>query len=205
MKYQAGTIDNNIVSLSGEFVKILYQKNLPEWAVYHNLKHTVQTVETSMEIASYYKLKNNETEMLSLAAWFHDTGYIYGPDGHEEKSVEIASEFLSQNNYPSGSIKTITDCIMRTKISSKPENLLQCIIRDADLVSLGTQDYFRMNELLKKEFELRQKKSIDKFEWLKRSEQFLSSQNYYTEYARLKLNLQLNLNLKELRRSLKIK
>ena len=145
----------SIVDIVSQFVINFIQNNLPKWAVYHTLDHTIETVETSVEIGLYYKLSKEQMEILSIAGWFHDTGYIYGPQNHEEKSVEIANNFLNQNDYPTESLSKVINCIMATKITSSPENLLEFIIRDADLVSLGRSDYFKTNNLLKQEFEMR--------------------------------------------------
>ena len=192
----------SIVDNVSQFVINYIQNNLPKWAVYHTLEHTIETVETSVEIGLYYKLPKEQMEILSIAGWFHDTGYIYGPQNHEEKSIEIANKFLSKNNYPKESLLKIIACIMATKITSTPESLLEFIMRDADLVSLGRSDYFRTNNLLKQEFEMRDNTTIKENDWLIRSEKFLSSHSYFTDYAKLNFYPQLQLNLEEIQRRL---
>jgi len=192
----------SIVDIVSQFVINFIQNNLPKWAVYHTLDHTIETVETSVEIGLYYKLSKEQMEILSIAGWFHDTGYIYGPQNHEEKSVEIATNFLNQNDYPTESLSKVINCIMATKITSSPENLLEFIIRDADLVSLGRSDYFKTNNLLKQEFEMRDHTTIKEIDWLIRSEKFLSSHSYFTNYAKLNFYPQLQLNLEKIQKRL---
>lgn len=194
---QKSTVNN-----TSQFVTSLMEKKLPKWAVYHTLKHTIETVETSAEISLHYKLSKEEMEIISIAGWFHDTGYIYGPQNHEDKSIEIATNYLKQTDYPTESLSKIITCIMATKITSTPGGLLEFIIRDADLVSLGRSDYFKTNNLLKQEFEMRENKTIKEIDWLVRSEKFLSSHTYYTDYAKFKFYPLLQLNLEEIRRRL---
>ena len=192
----------SIEYIASQFVIKFIQNNLPKWAVYHTLEHTIETVETSAEIGFYYNLPKEQMEILSIAGWFHDTGYVYGSENHEEKSVEIATDFLKRYYYPAKSISMVINCILATKITSHPGNLLECIIRDADLVSLGKSDYFKTNNLLKQEIEMRDNTTIKEIDWLMRSEKFLSSHSYFTDYAKLNFYPQLQLNLEKIQKRL---
>jgi predicted metal-dependent HD superfamily phosphohydrolase len=148
-------------------------------------------------------LKEDDLEILCLAAWFHDTGYIFKSERHEEKSVEIAMDFLKGNNYPSNKIIQVSECIMATKITNEPKNFLECIMRDSDLISLGRDDYFKMNNLLKLEIEMRENRKISEFAWLRRSIHFLSSHNFLTEYAKVNYDSRLKKNLVTLQKQSK--
>ncbi len=147
--------EKTILDKSSEFVSNYFEEKLPEWAVYHNLQHTIETVNGCLEIGKGLNLMEEDLEILCIAAWFHDIGYIFMVEGHEEKSVEICIGFLNSNNYPLDKINKITNCILATKIINRPENLLESIICDSDLISLGRTDYFEKNDLLKLEIELR--------------------------------------------------
>jgi predicted metal-dependent HD superfamily phosphohydrolase len=194
--------EKTILEKSSIYVSQFFKKKLPEWAVYHNLQHTIETVNGCLEIGKGSNLNEHELEVLYIAAWFHDIGYIFNSDGHEEKSVEICENFLKSNDYPSNKISTVTDCILATKIINHPENLLEFIICDSDLISLGRTDYFEKNDLLKLEIEMRSGKKINDEQWLRRSAKFLSSHNYYTEYAKLNFNHQLRENFLTLQKQI---
>jgi HD superfamily phosphodiesterase len=187
--------EKTILEKVSAFVSEFFEEKLPEWAVYHNLQHTIETVNGCMEIGKGLNLKEEDLEILYIAAWFHDIGYNFLVEGHEEKSVEICIGFLNSNNYPPDKINKVAKCILATKILNRPENQLESIICDADLISLGRTDYFEKNDLLKLEIELRSGKKISDEQWLRRSAKFLSSHNYQTEYAKLNFNLQLKENL----------
>jgi len=191
-----------ILDKSSKFVSQIVEKKLPKWAVYHNLQHTVETVNGCLEIGKGSNLIEDDLEIVCIAAWFHDIGYIFNAEGHEEKSVEISTKFLKANDYPINKINKVTNCILATKLINHPKNFLESIICDADLISLGRKDYFEKNELLKLEIEMRSGKKITDEHWLRRSSKFLSSHSYYTEYAKLKFNLQLKENFLTLQKQI---
>ncbi|MHA2030252.1 MAG: HD domain-containing protein [Candidatus Kariarchaeaceae archaeon] len=194
---------NETMQIKAEkFVSKYFNEKLPKWAVYHNLQHTIETVNACLEIGKGSNLNEDDLEILCIAAWFHDTGYMFKSEGHEEKSAEIAVSFLKENNYPSSKIGKIRDCIIATKITNVPQNYMEFTIRDSDLISLGREDYFKMNNLLKLEIEMRENKKISEFAWLKRSIHFLSSHIFLTEYAKLNFYPQLKKNLMALQKQI---
>ena len=87
---------------------------------------------------------------------------------------------------------------MATKISNQPKNILESVICDADLISLAKPDYLEKNNLLKSETELRENKKLGELDWLKRSLNFLSTHQYYTEYAQKNYDHQLKANIQNL-------
>lgn len=194
---------NSLKESVSKYVMELFKEKLPDWAQYHDIWHTVETVKGCEEIGSASFLSEEDLEILYIAAWFHDTGYIYQADGHEEKSVEITSEFLNTLDYPKEKITEVVKCILATKISNHPNNLIESVICDADLISLGKDDYLQKNNLLKREMELRENKKLSEGEWLKRSLNFLLSYKYYTEYARHHYDNQLKINIRNLEEMLK--
>lgn len=191
--------DKNLREDISKYVTELFKENLPAGTVYHDLSHTLDTVKACKDIGKGSGLSEEDLEILYIAAWFHDTGYVYQADGHEEKSSNIASEFLNSKKYPKEKINKVIGCIMATKMSSHPNNLVDSIICDADLISLGRADYFEKNNLLKSEVEQRENKAISELRWLKRSLNFLLSHKYYSEYARQNYGEQLNANIQTLK------
>jgi predicted metal-dependent HD superfamily phosphohydrolase len=193
---------DTLIVKSSKLVSQYFIEKLPKWAVYHNLQHTIETVNACLEIGRGSNLTEDNLEVLGIAAWFHDTGYMFKTVGHEEKSAEIALSFLKENNYESSGIAKVVDCIMVTKISISPKNLNEFIMRDSDLISLGGTDYLIKNDLLKLEIEKREKKKINEITWLRRSIHFLLSHGFYTEYAKLNFNAQRRKNILALQKQI---
>ena len=173
-----------IIRQTEEFVTELFRDKLPSWAVYHNLEHTTHTVSASRQIARGLKVGKRDLEVVTLASWLHDTGYLFTANGHEERSVRIAMEFLTERDYPPERIEKISGCIMATKMPQRPRNLLERIVCDADLASLGKHSFFRQNELLRNEIERRDRIRLNDMAWLRRSYRFLLTHRYHTRYAR---------------------
>ena len=186
--------NNRLLSKSSKFVKDLFDKNLPGWAQYHSIQHTMETVEGCLEIGKGSEIDDDDLEILLVAAWFHDTGFTETVEGHEEKSIEIAGSFLRRHRAAEEFVNKINECILATRLNIKPETLLEKIICDADLISLGRHDYFEKNSLLKNEIELREQVEFSNLEWLKRSLQFLDSHQYHTDYAKSKFDPGLRYN-----------
>ncbi len=166
--------------------------------IYHNLNHTLDVVKISDEIAVAEKLSENDYEILMIAAWFHDIGYVSCSEGHEEKSSDFAREFLEQESYPDNKIKLVEDCIKATKIPQKPKNKLEEILCDADLHHLGLLDSEERGELLRSELAKRERKNIPDSEWLKITINFMKKHDFFTEYAKNKFGNQKISNLHNL-------
>lgn len=192
-----------ITALAKEMVEDLLQKKLPPWVLYHNYQHTVETVKAAVVIGARSHLTESEMEVLQLAAWFHDTGFIKSAVGHERTSASIATEFLRAHHYPEKNITKVVQCILSTKMPRSPQTKLQRILCDADLVSLGKRSFFRQNEALRLEMEARKKRSIDQLPWMRRTLHFLEHTRFMSRSARTVYGNQRKANLQQLRRKVR--
>lgn len=167
-----------------KYVVDFLNKKIDQSYVYHNLTHTKSVVKKTKELIEGLEIEEAEANKLIIAAWFHDTGYVNGIEGHEEESVKIATEFLKNHTISEEDINTINELILVTKVGKKPKNLLEQVICDADCCHIGSKDFKELTELLRKEIELTQGKSISEADWLKENINFLSEQHtFYTPYA----------------------
>src|SRR6476659_5382283 len=117
------------------------EQELPAYLTYHNSQHTKDVLESAEYLAKAENVTRHEKELLLSAALFHDSGLLKTYIGHEEQSCELAKQILPAFEYSTEDIEAICDIIMATKLSHKPTTLLQKIIRDADIHSLGTSHY----------------------------------------------------------------
>ena len=177
-------MDKNILKKSEKFVFELLKNELPNTYLYHNFLHTQRVVESTKEIIENTDLSDLDKNVLIVAAWFHDTGYIEGREDHEKGSVEIAEKFLTEQQVDSETILKVKDCILATKFDSYPKNLLEEIIKDADSSHLAKKYYEEVSELLRQELILQNYKTYSPKEW--RQENiilFTEKHKYYTYYA----------------------
>lgn len=185
-----------------DYVTGYLKDNLPEWIRYHSIDHTYEVVDTCYEIGNELNVNDSDLEILITAAWFHDIGYTVKAEEHENISMEITKDYLLENNYSDLEIKKILELISATNITKLPETILEKIICDADLITLGKKDYIEKNNLLREEIELIENTGIDEEFWIKRSIVFMESYEFFTDYVKSKYSKQKEENLNRLRMEL---
>ncbi|MDX1602577.1 MAG: DUF5706 domain-containing protein [Salinimicrobium sediminis] len=188
-----------LVEKTANFVQDLFTKELPNTFIYHNYKHTQRVVKSSKELIEKSQISVKQEEALLLAAWLHDTGYTRKYAGHEEESVEIAKEWLQQNDTDAETIETVSRCILATRMHAEPTDILEEIIKDADTSHLA-KDYFEeTSEFLRQELKLLKIKNFSDREWIKQNiDLFTTKHEFYTDYARQNWKEQKDKNLYEL-------
>ncbi|MEP1035681.1 HD domain-containing protein [Ekhidna sp.] len=183
-------------------IKVL-SKQLPDNMTYHSINHTLDVVASAEEIAEKQSLSKEDLEVVQIAAWFHDLGYTKGCEHHEENGARMAREFLESKNYSSERITLVEGCIMATKMPQSPQNNLEQILCDADLMHLADQDYFEKADLLHQEIETTKFCKIPENEWLQMNQEFLDKHCFFTDYAKKNYEAAVKENLKKVRDRLK--
>ena len=185
----------NIIKAAENFISDLFSEKLSPNMIYHNYAHTLDVVNNTIKIGTKSGLNNSELEIVTLAAWFHDSGYTVTYNGHEEAGKEIAAKFLNEHNYDPGKISQVLGCINSTKMPQEPQNLMEQVICDADLIHFGQEDFFEYSELLKTEWETLGINHVSEADWFKASVDLLSTHRFFTQYARRKFSQQQSVNL----------
>ncbi len=175
-----------------EYAFELLQK-LPSNLFYHDIHHTRDDVLPAAErLAKMERVKGEDLLLLRTATVYHDTGYLEQYAKNEPIGVRIASETLPRFGYSKGQIYRISKIILATPLQSvdgkliqKPDtrDILQKIMCDSDLDSLGREDFFVKSENLRKELrEYGMPKTVK--EWYKEQLSFLEAHSYFTNAAR---------------------
>lgn len=176
---------NEFVKKAELYVRGLYKTHASPVLVYHNLDHTKMVVKAALQIGGHYRLNEQENTAVLIAAWFHDTGYLFGcVDEHEEKSAELAASFLEGEKADPVLIKKVRECILGTKIFCCPSSLIAKIVADADLFHLGTSDFPKTNKRVLKEMKLCSGKEYSTEEWLRGALELLEKYEFHTDYCR---------------------
>ncbi|QNF31209.1 HD domain-containing protein (plasmid) [Adhaeribacter swui] len=166
------------------YVLNLLRNQQMESLVFHNYAHTLQVVQAAFDLAIHQNIAAVRQETLLLAAWFHDTGYCITYQGHEAESQKIAASFLQKRHYREEQVETVLHCINATKVTQAPQNLLEEIIRDADLFHLSAPGYDTALQNLRQEWQLYLGKSASDYDWLIENLSFLNKHQYHTIYAK---------------------
>ena len=162
----------------------MYEQKLPKKYYYHNLNHMKDVIEQVENIGRAEGINDEDMHILKTAALLHDAGFMQTYKDHEHAGMELARQMLPNEGYSQEQIDRICRLIECTILTEEPQNLLERIIRDADLDYLGRDDYFPISQELYKELlEMNLIKEID-FEWCHGQITFLQEHTYYTDYSR---------------------
>ena len=175
---------SNIVKKAQKFVLETLNEELPSGYLYHNYTHTNRVVKHVVELAEAEGLDEDETEILQLAGWFHDIGFIKDGIGHEKYGAEIARNFLEENNYPKENITTIANAILSTDMNVEPETHLQKILCDADFSHFASKNYDEVSSLLREEFKQLGIKTYSDRAWIEENiNMFNQHHRFFTLHA----------------------
>jgi predicted metal-dependent HD superfamily phosphohydrolase len=188
-----------VLSAAQDFVSDLFLNKVDKSIHFHTLQHTQEVLAGCETLADYYHLEDEDRFSVMLAAWFHDTGYSGGQAvGHENLSIELATKFLNDHKVSQPVISKVIGCINATRLPQNPTSLIEQIICDADLFHLGTTDFKEKNKLLREELNDFGNMDLSKKDWRKKNVEFLTKHNYFTSYAKEKLEPLKKIYLEEL-------
>lgn len=171
----------NYQEVKSEIISEL-QNKLPKHLSYHSVSHIEDVISASRRIGEAEGLSEEQLVLLETAALFHDTGFLYGFKDHEEKSCEIAQDYLPKYGYSQSQIDLIKGMIMATKIPQSPKNHFEKILADADLDYLGRDDFFTIGDKLYEELAMFGMISSER-DWNLLQERFLENHHYFTKTA----------------------
>ncbi|MGQ3086503.1 HD domain-containing protein, partial [Flavobacterium sp.] len=176
----------DIVQKAESHVFHLFKDKLSPDYIYHNFNHTLRVVNNAAVIAKEEGIED-DMEIIMLAAWFHDTGYVDGPDNHEDKGAETVLAFLNENGYPEDKAEQVAALIRATKADAEPRSLNEKIIKDADCSHFADKNYCALSELLREEWKIQGKTFSDK-EWaLGNRKMLMQEHRFYTDYGKKEL------------------
>ncbi|MCW4467367.1 DUF5706 domain-containing protein [Flavobacterium sp. MFBS3-15] len=174
----------DIVQKAESHVFHLFKDKLSPDYIYHNFNHTLRVVNNAAAIAKEEGV-TDDMEVILLAAWFHDIGYIEGPDNHEDRSAIEAEAFLIQNGYPGDKAAQVATLIKVTKPGREPQTLCEKIIKDADCSHFADKNYPMLSELLREEWKVTQARTFSDKEWAMGNRKMLMQDHrFFTDYGK---------------------
>jgi len=168
-----------------DFVVDLLKNKIPPFYYYHNYEHTLYVVKKANEIGKKENCTEDELDLVTAAALWHDTGFIKTYFNHEEESCALAAKYLPQFGYRREDIDKICGMIMATKIPQSPKNKLEQIVADADLEYLATDCAAEKAGHLFSEWK-RLDPSLTDEECRRRELAFLKAHHYFTQFCKEK-------------------
>lgn len=151
---------------------------------YHNVDHTLQVLEQCQHIAKGEGITNpKELLLLKVAALYHDIGFLFVYNNHEDRGCEIVRMEMADSGLTPDDLDKICALIMATKIPQSPKTHLEQILCDADLDYLGREDFAAISNNLKKEF-IAYGIVKDEAEWAEKQILFIQGHEYFTGTSR---------------------
>lgn len=174
----------NLIEQSEDFVSKLLKDKLSNLYSYHNINHTFNVISAVNKLCTKENVDGAEKDLLLVAAWFHDTGYVNGVVNHESESVKIATTFLKEKGQSDEFINEVSKLIMATVKEYVPQTELEKIIKDADYVHITSLEYESTCELLRFELKNSMNLSFSDLDWARENLNFLMNKHrFYTDYA----------------------
>lgn len=166
---------------------------------YHGIAHTRDDVLPAAErLAHRSGVTGEELQLLQTAALLHDIGYLYRFENNEPLAADRARKILPDYDYSPEQIETVVRIIMATAMPQRPETLLEQIMCDADLDSLGRDDFWELSEKLYAELK-HFDQSITEERWRGQQLDFLEGHRYFTAAAHQMRDVGKAANLKKLK------
>lgn len=184
-----------LINKVAHYATDLLQKQLPKHFHYHSYEHTVYVVQAAKILAKKEEFSDQQTAIVSTAAWFHDVGNIVKPIGHEEESCLIAKAFLEKAELETETIDLILGCIMATRMPQSPQNDLEKVVCDADLYYLSQVEFLETSLLLRKEWGVLFDRHFSDHDFYSQNIKFLEMHQYWTAYGRNVLNQEKQKNI----------
>lgn len=172
----------NFTEIYNHAVTILNSK-LPDYLTYHDTYHTLYVFEKAIYLAGKERVSAPDLRLLKIAALFHDTGFIHGPNEHEEKSCAMAKNELKKFNASEKDIAIICNLIRATKIPQHPKTALEMILADADLEYLATNKFKIQGDKLFKEMKHFNPK-LKAEDWKAIQIDFFKDHRYHTSFCK---------------------
>jgi len=192
-------MESDLVRETKQYVNTVFTEEVSDDLYFHDLVNAEQVVAASAEIAEATELNEEDTELVLIAAWLHDIGYVKSYQDHEARSKKLAGEFLD-GKLPEPKIGIILNAIEATQIPQKPKDTIAQILCDADLYYLATDQFMAKSLLLKKEQEAHGSSALSEKEWNAETLRFVHTHSYFTNYGSYVLTKKKEKSIKKLRK-----
>lgn len=150
---------------------------------YHNVGHTeLDVLPAAVRLARLSGTPEADRRLLEVAAAYHDLGYIRTHQDHEGIGISILAEIAPGLGFSQDDIARIAAMINATRMPQHPRDELSALLADADLDSLGREDFLPISTALWRE-RAALGHQVTWPAWLRTQCEFLKSHRYFTPAA----------------------
>lgn len=170
------------LGVTNEVLTMLKEK-LPKGIYYHTHNHALNIMNAVEFLGFGEEIFTEDILLLKTAALFHDLGFIDKYQDNEKIGASYARKILPNYGFSDEQIKKVERLILATIFDSEPTDILEEIIKDADLDYLGRDDFEDISKKLMREY-LENNIVKSKKEFLKNQVEFLKSHMFLTDTAK---------------------
>jgi predicted metal-dependent HD superfamily phosphohydrolase len=162
------------------------QRELSPDLRYHTAAHTDDVLHEALLFGQHDCLSIRETELLAIAAAYHDLGFIDRRTENEGLGAELAVQAMERaGGYTPTEVHAVRVAILDTKVQMLPQgprqistSRLSNYLLDADVSNLGRDDFFEKADLVRQELGI-----PDRTQFLKGLKVFLAAHEWYSPAA----------------------
>lgn len=189
-------------------------RDLPETLRYHSARHTHEVLHDALVFGLEDGLSNKELELLSIAALYHDLGFVSQQRNNESIAAGMAREIMHKCDYREEDIVAVETMILDTQLlpadggkglTQIPRSMLSNYLCDADLGNFGTEFFLVKSVLMYSEVtnqdfsHITQLTSERGLNYLRATLSLLEGHKWHTPAARKNRALRKEKNYTELR------
>lgn len=174
----------DILQAAEKHVTALFASKHDAKLFYHNIGHTRYVVNAARLIGEKCGINGHQMDVLLIAAWFHDVGYLENKINHEDLSKMEARDFLSENGFENHVIEQVEKCIEATRIPQNPTDQLSAILCDADLYNVSQPDFVENAQNFWNELAAFYGNESSMGKYINISLNFFSKHEFHSEYGR---------------------
>ena len=166
--------------------------------VYHSYFHTVDVIDQAIKLGSNAQLCERDLEIITIAALFHDAGFLKQHHDNEPIGAKMAQTAMRViGNYSEAEVDLVSQMILDTKLIMQgcaqiSNTRLSPYLLDADLSNLGRTIFWRQTAAVATEIGI----DFDKF--MSNTRGLMERHDWQSDSARKVYGEQKEKNLKEL-------
>ncbi len=141
----------DIIHSASSYVLDRMAQKLDAKILFHNQRHTVQTVHAIKEMCEGMSI-SGDSLALQMAAWFRNIGYTEDCKDPLNASIEILHDFTKQENIDSFDFEEARLGILATKNLEEGHGLKEAVMHDAYWYFLSASNHLEMCDRLHEEW-----------------------------------------------------
>ncbi len=176
---------SNIINAASQHVLNLFNQQYDSRYLYHSYERTAGIVDKAAEVGEATELSESQVEVVMLAAWFCETGYLKDTSELAAASAAEARTFLQKQGYSTDKLNKVVACITATGDTVNPVTIEEQVLNDAIAARSCGDRFFEQFPLLRLEWELLQNRHLSNLEWQQLQMQHLLQTRFLTPFGKL--------------------